>query len=77
MLMFLHRFLPFAHGPPSHDQVGDVFAMLDTDAFLRCFVTMTSRLAGVPEEVHAIDGKPSCRTLAATKAEMPFPVTSD
>ena len=34
-LEFLRRLLPFAHGVPSHDQLGNVFARLDAQQFHR------------------------------------------
>ena len=37
-LTFLRRFLPYAHGIPSHDTLGEVIAMLDPDLFKACFV---------------------------------------
>jgi predicted transposase YbfD/YdcC len=53
----LRRFLPFEHGTPSHDQLGDIFATLDAAAFQRCFVAWVAKLIGVPADVVAIDGK--------------------
>ena len=34
-LALLRRFRPFADGTPSHDHLGDIFAMLDATAFRR------------------------------------------
>ena len=34
----LRRLLPFAHGTPSHDHLGDIFAALDAQAFRARFV---------------------------------------
>jgi predicted transposase YbfD/YdcC len=53
----LRRFLPFKDGTPSHDQLGDIFAMLDAAEFQRRFVAWVARLIGVSAEVIAIDGK--------------------
>jgi predicted transposase YbfD/YdcC len=53
----LRRFLPFKHGTPSHDQLGDIFATLDAAAFQRCFVAWVAKLIGVSADVVAIDGK--------------------
>jgi predicted transposase YbfD/YdcC len=61
-LAFLQRFLPFIDGTPSHDHLGDIFAVLDADAFQRCFVAWVSSLTGLPEGVIAIDGKTSRRS---------------
>lgn len=53
----LRRFLPFEHGTPSHDQLGDIFATLDAAAFQRCFIAWVAKLIGVSADVVAIDGK--------------------
>lgn len=53
----LRRFKPFAHGTPSHDHLGDLFATLDPDCFQRCFVSWVAQFSTIPEEVIAIDGK--------------------
>ena len=39
-LGFLRRFFPFAHGVPSHDQLGNVFARLDAQQFQSCFIAL-------------------------------------
>ena len=31
----LRRFRPYVNGTPSHDHLGDIFAMLDADAFTK------------------------------------------
>lgn len=54
---FLRRFAPFENGAPSHDQLGDIFAALDAEAFQDCFVKWTSELTGLGGEIIAIDGK--------------------
>lgn len=61
-LDLLRRFRPFAHGTPSHDHLGDIFASLDPDAFRRCFVAWVGGLTKAPPEVIAIDGKTSRRS---------------
>lgn len=60
-LDLLRRFRPFRDGTPSHDQLGDIFAVLDAEHFERCFVAWVAALMGVPAEVIAIDGKTSRR----------------
>ncbi|MFT5869208.1 MAG: hypothetical protein ACI8TF_001320 [Paracoccaceae bacterium] len=37
-LAFVKHFLPFADGTPSHDQLGNIFAALDAEAFQACFI---------------------------------------
>lgn len=62
-LAFLRRFLPFANGTPSHDQLGLVFGALDAEGFQSCFVAWTRSLARVVEGVVAIDGKTARRSF--------------
>lgn len=61
--VFLRRFRPFRQGTPSHDHLGDIFAMLDAEQFQRCFVAWVASFAGVSAEVIAIDGKTSRRSI--------------
>jgi predicted transposase YbfD/YdcC len=56
-LGFLRRFLPFAHGTPAHDHLGDILAALDADAFQRCFISWVAARIGVSASAIAIDGK--------------------
>src|SRR6202007_651468 len=58
----LRRFLPFKDGTPSHDQLGDIFAMIDATHFQRCFVAWVGKMLGVSPDVVAIDGKTSRRS---------------
>jgi len=43
-LGFLRRFLPFAHGVPSHDALTDLFNALDPDAFRDAFIAWAQSL---------------------------------
>jgi predicted transposase YbfD/YdcC len=61
-LDLLRRFRPFLNGTPSHDQLGDIFAVLDAEHFQRCFIAWVAALIGVPAGVIAIDGKTSRRS---------------
>jgi predicted transposase YbfD/YdcC len=61
-LSLLRRFLPFRDGTPAHDHLGDIFAVLDAEAFQRCFVSWVAALSGAPANVIAIDGKTSRRS---------------
>jgi predicted transposase YbfD/YdcC len=56
-LELLRRFLPFRDGTPSHDQIGDILAVLDPEKFQQCFVAWVVALTGAPSGVVAIDGK--------------------
>ena len=74
-LAFLRRFLPFAHGVPSHDALTDLFNALDHAAFRDAFIAWAQSLRGAgqaapgpergPErgpEIVAVDGKTSRRS---------------
>jgi hypothetical protein len=39
---------PFRDGTPSHDQLGDIIAVLDAEHFQHCFVAWVAALVGVP-----------------------------
>jgi predicted transposase YbfD/YdcC len=56
-LAVLRRFAPFEHGTPSHDQIGDVFAALDTEQFQGCFIAWAGALTKLGPDIVAIDGK--------------------
>jgi DDE_Tnp_1-associated len=43
----LRRFLPFKDRTPSHDQLCDIFAMIDAMHFQRCFVARVAKMLGV------------------------------
>jgi predicted transposase YbfD/YdcC len=50
--------LGLAHGIPSHDTFGEVYAAIDTDHFSTCFSRWVADLANITEgEIIAIDGK--------------------
>jgi hypothetical protein len=80
-LGFLRRLLPFQHGIPSHDTLGEVIAMLDPAVFRDCFTGWVAGLRKpVPEavgpEVIAIDGKTSRRSHARRKGREPLHLLS-
>lgn len=54
-LALLRRFRPFRDGTPSHDQLGDIFASLDAEAFQRCFVAWVVSLTQAPPDAIARD----------------------
>ncbi len=60
---WLAQFLVLKHGIPSHDTFGDVFAMIDGDAFQRSFVRWVQRVFTITEgQVISIDGKTARRS---------------
>jgi predicted transposase YbfD/YdcC len=68
-LDFLRRFRPYHDGTPTHDHLGDILAMIDAEAFQRCFVAWVSALTGIPEGVVAIDGKTVRRSHHKSKGK--------
>jgi hypothetical protein len=64
-LGFLRRYLPFANGTPSHDQLGLIFGALDAAAFQNCFIAWTQSLSGA---IAGVDGQ-SIRTIPASLRE--------
>jgi predicted transposase YbfD/YdcC len=62
---WLSSFLDLTCGIPSHDTFGRVFAMLEPDAFERCFNQWTASLVnGCEGKLVAIDGKAIRRSFA-------------
>src|SRR3954462_2446014 len=56
-LPFLRRLLPFTHGIPSHDVLGDLVARLDPGVFKECFGAWVARVGcTVPDPAGAAHG---------------------
>ena len=75
-LDFLRRFAPFAEGTPSHDQFGNLFAALDTEAFQACFIAWVASLTKLGPEIIAIDGKTLRRSYQDGGAKAPIHMIS-
>lgn len=75
-LPLLRRFRAYTNGTPAHDHLGDIFAMLDADAFRRCFVAWVSALIRAPADIIAIDGKTSRRSGSKKNAKQPIHMVS-
>ena len=79
---FLRRFLPFAHGIPSHDTLNDIFNAIDAELFATCFTAWVASLcAADPDadrgpEIVAIDGKTSRRTHDRAQDRNPLHLVS-
>jgi predicted transposase YbfD/YdcC len=56
-LDLLRRYRPYVEGTPSHDQLGDLFAALDAEAFQQCFINWAGSLTRLGPDIVAIDGK--------------------
>jgi predicted transposase YbfD/YdcC len=57
-------FLKLAHGIPAHDTFNRVFAALDPEGFLECFLRWTQSLRqAVHQEIVAVDGKALRRAM--------------
>ena len=75
-LEFLRRFLPFAHGIPSHDTLNDIINALDAELFAACFTEWVASLCEVEPDIVAIDGKTSRRTHDKSKDRNPLHLVS-
>jgi len=71
-LAFLRRFLPYRHGIPSHDTLGEVVAALDPELFKACLTSWVEGLREAAPDLVAIDGKTSRRTHARGKGRAPL-----
>ena len=75
-LGFLRRLLPFAHGVPSHDQLGNVFARLDPQQFQSCFIAWVERFTTAVRGVVAVDGKTLRRSFDRAAEQGPIHMIS-
>lgn len=73
---FLRRFLPYAHGIPSHDTLCDVIAAIDPALFKDCFIAWVEELRDDAPDLIAIDGKTSRRSHARRKGQSPLHTVS-
>jgi predicted transposase YbfD/YdcC len=63
---WFETFLELPHGIPSHDTFNRVFAAIDPDKFLECFMRWTQSLRlAIAEEIVALDGKALRRAINA------------
>ena len=73
---FLERFLPYAHGIPSHDTLGDVVRALDGESFSTCSTSWVAGLAEAEPDIVAVDGKTSRRTHDRANGRDPLHLVS-
>jgi hypothetical protein len=75
-LDFLRRFRPFRDGTTSHDQLGDIFAVLDAEPFQHCFIAWVASFTGLGADLVAIDGKTLRRSYQEGGARAPIHMIS-
>jgi predicted transposase YbfD/YdcC len=75
-LEFLQRFAAFAEGTPSHDQLGNLFAALDAEAFQGCFIAWVASVTKLGPDIVAIDGKTLRRSYQEGGAKAPIHMIS-
>lgn len=75
-LDFLRRFAAFEEGTPSHDQLGNLFAALDAEAFQSCFIAWVGSLSKLGPDIVAIDGKTLRRSYQEGGAKAPIHMIS-
>lgn len=75
-LDLLRRFRPYRDGTPSHDQLGDIFAVLDAGEFQRCFIAWVAGLTRFSGDIIAIDGKTLRRSYQEGGAKAPIHMIS-
>ncbi|MCK5277971.1 MAG: ISAs1 family transposase [Cyclobacteriaceae bacterium] len=56
-LGWLRQFLPFENGTPSHDTLGDLFAIICPEEFNKCFVKWIQSISKITGQIIAVDGK--------------------
>jgi len=74
---WLEKYLSLPHGIPCHDTFSRVFAALDGDAFVACFLKWVEALhESTDGRLVAIDGKTARATLDRAKGKNPLHIVS-
>lgn len=74
---WLKRYLELPHGIPSHDTFGRLFAALDRERFLDCFLSWVGAIHEVTDrQLVSIDGKTARASLDTAKGKGPVHVVS-
>jgi predicted transposase YbfD/YdcC len=74
---WLKKFLDLPNGIPSHDTIGRVFALVDAEQFVKCFLGWVQSVHQVSAgEIVAIDGKTARASLDRAKGKSPLHVVS-
>jgi predicted transposase YbfD/YdcC len=74
---WLQKFLELPNGIPAHDTIGRVFALLDGEQFIQCFLSWVQTIHEVTAgEIVAVDGKTARASLDRAKGQNPLHVVS-
>jgi predicted transposase YbfD/YdcC len=73
---WLAEFLDLAHGIPSHDTFGRVFAVLDPTSLQQAFVAWMQALVDLRQDIVALDGKTIRRSLDSADGKGPIHVVN-
>lgn len=74
---WLKKFLELPNGIPSHDTIGRVFALLDGERFIQCFLSWVQTIHRVTAgEIIAVDGKTARASLDRAKGQHPLHIVS-
>lgn len=74
---WLKKFLELPNGIPSHDTIGRVFSLLDSDQFIQCFLGWVQTIHQITAgEIIAVDGKTCRASLDWAKGQNPLHVVS-
>jgi predicted transposase YbfD/YdcC len=73
---WLAEFLDLAHGMPSHDTFGRVFAVLNPTSLHQAFVAWMQALADLSQGIVALDGKTIRRSLDRADGKGPIHVVN-
>jgi len=74
---WLKKFLELPNGVPSHDTIGRVFSLLDSEHFIRCFLGWVQTIHRVTAgEIIGVDGKTVRASLDRAKGQGPLHVVS-
>jgi len=73
---WLAEFLDLAHGIPSHDTFGRVFAVLDPASLQQAFVSWMQALVDLRQDIVALDGKTIRRSLDSADGKGPIHVVN-
>lgn len=75
--VWLRQYLAYEKGIPSHDVLGKVFALLDSNQFNRCFTNWIGSISDITQgEVIAIDGKSLRGSACKTQGRLAFHLVS-